>query len=162
MSEENKDCTTQLEEIQELIKSHSDRLRYHQCFGTPAEKVKGLLRLYEDKAISAIDSARRFRDDMHVYFRALIIVLDMTGNAATHAEKNARLRGAVELLERMSEQLRTRDLDIMFSHYRWRDAFASDLPTRSLMDRIHELEAENAALKQPPPIVELSAEEIPI
>lgn len=101
---------------------------------------------------------KRFRDDMHAYFRALIIVLDMTGNASTHAEKNARLRGAIELLERMVEQLRGRDLEIIFSHYRWADAFASDFPTRRMMDRIHELESEIASLKQPPAAPEESAE----
>jgi hypothetical protein len=102
------------------------------------------LRHYEDKAVSALRDTKQFRDDMLTYFRALVIVLDMTGNAATHAEKNARLRGAVELLEQMAERLR---LEIVFSHFHWRDAFASDWPTRRLLERVHELERELSELR---------------
>lgn len=146
---ETMDWDKQVAAIEELIREHSDKLRWHQGFGSPAEKVKALLRHYEDKATDALSNTKQFRDDMLTYFRALIIVLDMTGNASTHAEKGARLRGAIELLEHMVGQLRRKDLEIMFSHFQWRDAFASDWPTRRLTDRIHELEAEISALKQP-------------
>jgi hypothetical protein len=143
----------ELTAISKLIEAHSDKLRYHQGFGSLAERVNALLRHYEDKATSAISNTKQFRDDMLTYFRALIIVLDMTGNASTHAEKAARLRGAIELLERMVEQLRRRDLEIMFSHFQWRDAFASDWPTRRMQERINDLESELAALKNPPPAI---------
>lgn len=142
--------TNELEQIETLIREHSDKLRYHQGFGSNAERVRTILRHYEDKASDALRNTKQFRDDMLTYFRALIIVLDMTGNAATHAEKNARLRGAVELLERMVEQLRRHDLEIMFSHFQWRDAFGSDWPTRRLQERINDLESELNALKNPP------------
>jgi hypothetical protein len=66
----------------------------------------------------------------------------MTGNAGTHAEKNARLRGAIELLESAVEKLRHQHLEDLFSIYHWPDVFRSDYPTRSLMERIHDLERQ--------------------
>lgn len=137
-----KDPATQLAEVEELIKSHQEKTNHYQHFGSAAERVKAVLRQYEDKAVSALRDTKQFRDDMLTYFRALCIVLEMTGQAATHAEKNARLRGATELLEQMADRLRRTDLEIVFSHFYWRDAFASDWPTRRLMERIHELENE--------------------
>lgn len=143
------DPATQLAEVERLIKSHQEKTNYFQGFGSAAERVKSVLRTYEDKAVSALRDTKRFRDDMHSYFRALVIVLEMTGQASTHAEKGARLRGAIELLEQMIERLRRNDLETVFSHSHWRDAFASDWPTRRLMDRVHELEAEVKELKEP-------------
>lgn len=157
MSEEKQN--TDITEIEALIREHADKLRYHQSFGSPADRVKSLLSIYEDKTADAYRHAKQFRDDMLVYFRALIIILDMTGSAHTHAEKNARLRGAVELLERMVEELRRHDYRVMFSHFSWRDSFASDLSTRSMAQRIRELEAENAALRQPSAPDETSSSE---
>jgi hypothetical protein len=156
------DKDSQFTEIEELIREHSDKLRYHQGFGSHADRVRALLRWYEEKATSALSNTKQFRDDMLTYFRALIIVLDMTGNASTHAEKGARLRGAIELLEHMVARLRRKDLEIMFSHFQWRDAFASDWPTRRLTDRIHELEAENATLKGAPGTLSDEAEGAPV
>lgn len=143
------DPASQLADVETLIKTHQQKTNYHQGFGSAAERVKSVLRQYEDKAVSALRDTKQFRDDMLTYFRALCIVLEMTGQAATHAEKNARLRGAIEVLEQMAEKLRRKDLEIVFSFFHWPDAFASDWPTRRLMERIHDLERELAELKGP-------------
>jgi hypothetical protein len=66
----------------------------------------------------------------------------MTGDPATHAEKNARLRGAIELLETAIEKLRYQNLESLFDIYRWPDLFRSEWPTRRLMERIHDLERQ--------------------
>lgn len=115
---------------------------YHQGFGTPAQKVKGILREYEDKTTKAYSDVKHVRDDMLTFFRALALVLNMTGEAATHAEKNARLRGSIELLETAIEKLRHQNLESLFDIYRWPDLFRSEWPTRRLMERIHDLERQ--------------------
>lgn len=142
MNENSNDPVAQLGEIEELIREHQEKQRYSQGFGSPAEKVKSILREYEDKTTKAYSDVKHFRDDMLTYFRALSLVLTMTGNAGTHAEKNARLRGAIELLESAIEKLRREHLEDLFSIYRWPDVFRSDWPTRRLMERIHDLEAQ--------------------
>src|SRR5689334_11973203 len=94
MAEQN--ALKQLEEIQKLIDEHQSKQNYHRGFGSPSENVKAILREYEDKTTRAYSDVRQVRDDMVTYFRALALVLTMTGEAQTHAEKNARLRGAIE------------------------------------------------------------------
>ena len=136
------EALAQLDAIHKLILEHQSKQNYHQGFGSPAEKVKGILREYEDKTVKAYSGVKHFRDDMLTYFRALSLVLTMAGNASTHAEKNARLRGAIELLESAVEKLRHQHLEDLFSIYHWPDVFRSDYPTRSLMERIHELERQ--------------------
>lgn len=136
------DAIGQLEEIEKLIREHNQKQRCSQGFGTPAERVKAILREYEDKTTKAYSDVKAFRDDMLIYFRALSLVLTMTGEAATHAEKNARLRGAIELLESGVKQMRDQHLESLFSTYRWNDVFSSDWPTRRLMERIHDLEQQ--------------------
>lgn len=133
---------TQLDEIQKLILEHQSKQNYSQGFGSPAEKVKTILREYEDKTVRAFNGAVRVRDDMLSFFRALALVLTMTGEAATHAEKNARLRGAIELLESAIEKLRHQSFEQLFDVYRFPDLFRSDWPTRRLMERIHDLERQ--------------------
>lgn len=140
------DPATQLAEVEALIKSHQKKCTFTH-YGSAAERVKYVLREYEDKAVSALRDTKQFRDDMLTYFRALVIVLETTGNASTHAEKAARLRGAIEILEQVVDRLRRKDLETVFSHFHWRDAFASDWPTRRLMERIHDLEREINELK---------------
>jgi hypothetical protein len=132
----------QLEEIRALIREHQGKQNYSQGFGTPAQLVKSVLREYEDKTTKAYSDVKHFRDDMLTYFRAMSLILTMTGEAATHAEKNARLRGAIELIETTVEKLRHQNLESLFDIYRWPDLFRSDWPTRRLMERIHHLEQQ--------------------
>lgn len=136
------EALTQLDEIQKLIREHQEKQNYHQGFGTPAQKIKGILREYEDKTTKAYSDVKHVRDDMLTFFRALALVLNMTGEAATHAEKNARLRGAIELLETAIEKLRHQNLESLFDIYRWPDLFRSEWPTRRLMERIRDLERQ--------------------
>lgn len=136
------EALTQLDEIQKLINEHQNKQNYHQGFGSPAQQIRTILREYEDKTTKAYSDVKHVRDDMLTFFRALALVLNMTGEAATHAEKNARLRGAIELLESAIEKLRHQNLESLFDIYRWPDLFRSEWPTRRLMERIHDLERQ--------------------
>lgn len=141
------DVAEQLADVADLVREHQDKQRYSQGFGSTAEKAKAVLREYEDRATKALSDVKAVRDDIMTYFRALVLVLTMTGEASTHAEKAARLRGAIELLEQAIEKLRHQDLDALFSSYRWPDLFRSDWPTRRLMERIHDQERELKELR---------------
>jgi len=137
-----------LAEIENIIRDHNKKQSFTQGFGTPAERVRAICREYEDKAVRALSDVKQVRDDMLTFFRALALVLNMTGNAGTHAEKAARLRGAIELLESAIEKLRTQNFEDLFSVYRWPDLFRSDWPTRRLMEKIYDLEARNKELEE--------------
>lgn len=136
------DVGTQLAEIETLLREHQAKQKFSQGYGSTAERARSSFMHYEDKATRALSDVKVFRDDMLVYFRALVLILTMTGEAGTHAEKAARLRGAIELLEQAIEQLRNKDLETLFSMWKWPDLFRSDWPTRRLMERIHDQERE--------------------
>ena len=151
-----KDPASELAEVWAYVRSHERKQHVGHGGLSAAEDVRAVLREYEDKATRALSDVKRFRDDMVTFFRALALCLEMVGSAQTHGEKNARLRGAIELLESHLESLRRSDIDFLFSHFRWRDVFSADWPTRRLLDRIHELERELGEAKsargcRPPP-----------
>lgn len=137
--------------LDDVIKEHAERLRCYHC-GTPEEKVAHIISDYHDTAVRAMSDVKEFRDDLQVYLRAIALVLDMTANASTHREKNARLRGACELLESAIGKLRESTFEFTLGrHGLSADIFRSDYPTRHLVDRIHELEDELKEAKNAQP-----------
>lgn len=136
------------ETIEEVIKEHSDRLRCYYC-GSDIERISHVINSYHDDASGALEQIKSFRDDLLTYLRAIALVVDMAANASTHREKNARLRGMVELLESAIDKLRKASFEFTLNH-RWAsyDIFRSDYPTRHLVDRIHELEDELRETKE--------------
>ncbi len=137
---------TEREQIEATLRQHENHVQHGYATHDLVERVRFALRQQQDIAAGAIDNCRQFRDDLIVQLRALVLCAEMTGNAATHAEKAARLRGLVELIEGGVAKLR--EMSFNHPHQRfWPDPFASDYPTRHFLSRIHELEAEVVQLK---------------
>jgi DNA repair exonuclease SbcCD ATPase subunit len=107
-----------------------------------ADRLRHVVEHFRSVAASALAGSERFRDDMLAYLRAMSLCLEMTGNAQTHSEKNARLRGAIEVIERAIESLRNERFDFSRSYWRWPDPFKSDFPTRELMRSLHQTKDE--------------------
>lgn len=121
--------------------------RGHHHSGTPAERLRYLLADLHLTECDAIAGCKHFRDDCVNWLRAISIVVESIGNAGTHREKEARCRGAVEVIESAIRKLRDREFD----RHSWRfwmdDVFRSDYPTREFVRRIHDLEQELKVLK---------------
>ena len=132
--------------LNNLIEEHSKIQRYHRCGDLP-ELIRGVIAHYKETATNALEASKRFNDDMVTYLRAMALVLTMTGSAATHREKEARLRGCIELIESGVEQCRTRTFDLANTWHGEPDLFRSDFPVRHWMDKVRELEAEVVRLK---------------
>ena len=125
--------------IDEEVKRLEER-RQIFCAGTPRERLRRILEDTHQSEVDAIEGCKRFRDDCVNWLRALSIVIAGVGNAATHNEKSARCRMAVETVESAIVALRERE----FGNHGWRfwreDVFRNDYPTREYVRRIHELE----------------------
>lgn len=52
------EALTQLSAIEKLIAEHQNKQNYHQGFGSPAEKIKAILREYEDKTTRAYSGVK--------------------------------------------------------------------------------------------------------
>ncbi|MBD2437388.1 hypothetical protein [Nostoc sp. FACHB-110] len=110
---------------------------------------------YRNSETRALSKLKSFKEDVLTYLRAIALMATIVGNAATHAEKAARLRGLIELIESSIQTIRNEQEKFIFNHWDKPDLFKSDYPLRRYIERIRELEVENKKLKGEP----LSAED---
>lgn len=139
-----------LRRIEALLKKHEDQIKYFYSTGSVVQRIEAVLRHYESQSVRALSTSKRFRDDVLVTFRALALIADMTGNAGTHAEKNARLRGMGELLEAAVKKLGDMAIEFADDYWHYDDIFRSDYPVRHYKERIYELEREVERLRKDP------------
>lgn len=139
-----------LETLNALIQEHSKTQRVYLGYSTsPAERVRTIVEHYRSTATQALENMKRHRDDEVVYLRAMAMILEMVGNASTHREKAARLRGCIELIESGITRLREMDFEIARTYHWMPDLFRSDYPVRKYMDELSELKRELEELKKP-------------
>lgn len=116
---------------------------------TLASKVQRVVDHYTRMAASSVSNARSFKDDILTWLRAMAINAESVSWAGTHQEKNARLRGLVEVIERACKdvnEMRLEDRNSWGSYTN--DWMKSDFPVREYKSRIYELERENQQLKE--------------
>lgn len=134
------DMLRERQRVDELIEKHSELAQgAHYFSDSLAQRVEWLLNGYNSQLTKQLQHAKALKEDLLVWLRAFSMLVESAGSAATHSEKNARLRGLSELVESCVETVRASNWDLI---HQWRmaDAFRSDLPTRAYLDRIHELE----------------------
>ncbi|MBL1176935.1 hypothetical protein [Pantanalinema sp. GBBB05] len=135
----------QSDRIVGALKDHERRLGCHYS-SEPADRVRSILRDYEERAARATQLLADMRSDTLTYLRAISLMIDSAGNAGTHREKDATLRAVIRLTESAIAKLRD-SLKRFGSNWHNPDIFASDYPVMDYIKRIRELESENKALK---------------
>lgn len=140
----------QFMQIRAVVEDHERRIRTHYGSFALSERVDRLLGHYHDTATNSIAAAKAFAEDVSVALRALALVADSVASAGTHREKDARLRGLIEILEGALTRVRNHQWDVQnTSIYSFlpQDVFRSDYPQRRALDRIRELESQLAEVK---------------
>lgn len=134
------------EEIERYIQNHE---AYNQIssYGGRTERIGHLLNDYRQAEVEVTHKLASFKQDVMVWMRAFALVIDSAANASTHSEKNARLRGVVEMVESAVDKLRTDFHHFSISWGRNPDIFRSEYPVKQYVQRIRELEAELNKLK---------------
>jgi hypothetical protein len=107
--------------------------------GGPAARLRVVIKHYRDMVTNSLASSEKFRDDLHAWLRGMAICLDMVANGSTHSEKNARLRGAIEVTEQTIQKVIDQRFNFDNLYWRWQDTFKSDFPTREILRRKNEL-----------------------
>lgn len=105
-------------------------------------RIQEVVNHYTRTAAMALSREKAFRDDMLTWLRAMSINVDMVGNAGTHQEKAARLRGLSEVIESVIHKIQNWKVEFGYKWYDRDDIFKSDYPVREFVQRIHELERE--------------------
>jgi hypothetical protein len=105
-----------------------------------AEKLAHFANQVERDAAGQFNSVNSFRDTVITELTGQRLVVDMAMSAATHREKDARLRGLEEMINRGIRRLQ----DVHFELFRWQrwpqSVFASDSAEARLMRQNWELE----------------------
>lgn len=144
---ESENPFAELSAIDAFIREHQDKQRI--CHGgRRIEKLKAILVEYSNRCVDVIAGSKQFRDELIVNARALALVVEMAGNASTHREKDARLRGVSELLESWIQKLSREQFEFLGNNGRFAPFTLYDFPTRHFKDRIFELEAKVKALSE--------------
>jgi hypothetical protein len=126
-----------------LIGEHERDLHSAYATDDPIQALAHVLREYQRNTADALLDLQRFQTDMVRWLQALAIVAQMVSNASTHTEKNARMRGLVEVIE--SALSKVRDYDYKLERFNRRGyqtdhLFANDYPVRYFKDRAEEAE----------------------
>lgn len=113
---------------------------------TLVERIGRVVNHYKRIAERSLHNADTFRRDMLTWMRAMAINADSVSWASTHREKDARLRGLVEVIEAACKKVE----EIKADGYAWdglKDWQRSDYPTRDLTHQIQQMEQELKRLK---------------
>ena len=149
----NPTIVEEIEAIRELLARHEDTVGWHHS-GSASNRAEQCIERYKRIAEDAITTASKARDDMIAYLRGINFVAETCMAAHSHAEKAARLRGLMEVVEGRVEALREASFDYRNTSFRSHpDLMRWDGPERKLRERIRELEEElgqvNKSLKKP-------------
>lgn len=144
--------------IADIEKQHSIQVPRN---ATPIDRALANFLVLRSRYKKQLEEFQSFQSDVICYLRALALTVESTANGGTHAEKDARFRGVIALLETSIDRVRKSHSDFVSSHY-WNqpDLFRSDYPVRPLLDKLRQQEAEIKALKGESPKVESISDDL--
>ena len=147
MSKDNPiDIETQ-QKIKDIIKRHSNSIHVHYS-GDESEQIASILNHYERLAASAISNRKTLIDDALVYFRSVTMLFESVGMASTHAEKSARLRGLIELLQSAIKKLKNEKEEELLNNWHFMSWDYSQYPYQSVLEKYGRMKAEHEELKK--------------
>lgn len=139
--------------LEKTIKDYEAKMRFSRSGSIP-ERVTNALHSAHELSAERLSQTKSFRDDVIVELRAIAITIDSSLKAQTHGEKNARLRGTLEVIEGIVANLRKERFDFDVHYWDHQNLFRSESVTKYYVDKIrileHQLAAQNHTEKPPP------------
>lgn len=130
--------------IDKVIKKYEDDIQY-SFSGEYHTKIRNLISHFQQETAKAISTKKALIEDCMVYFRSVVMLVESVGMAETHAEKSARLRGLVQLLESAIVKLRNSQGEELMHNWQYFDFNISDYPYRMVL---RNLQRENQEMKR--------------
>lgn len=117
---------------------------------TLAEQIQRCIDHYTRMAANAVGDAHEFKDSVVAWLRGMAISAQSVSWASTHAEKDARLRGLIEVIETAISNINEKRVNDRLSSWRGVvDSWGkSDFPTREMRRRILDQQEEIERLKK--------------
>ena len=135
------------DKLKEFVHKQESELHQHYS-GTLVQKACVLISRHERIAAGAIGEKMQAIEDMKIYVRAMTMAAEMVAIAGTHGEKNARLRGMIELMNSTSSKLNKGYEDELLASFRFQLYGNSDQPYQKILRKYDELKRENEELKR--------------
>jgi len=133
-------------DLAEIVQMHEKALSTSFAGGI-YNKIKYLLDHYQHKQDIFNFANRKFISDIITQMKALSIVAQMVSNAQTHAEKNARMRGLMEIIDGAINEMQNIDFKEILSSYEYESVFKPTYPVQRLLGKLRDARAELATLK---------------
>jgi len=130
--------------IDKVLKKYEDDIQYGFS-GEYHTKIRNIISHFQQETAKAISTKKALVEDCVVYFRSVVMLAESVGMAETHAEKSARLRGLVQLLESAIVKLRNSQGDELMHNWQYFDFNISDYPYRAVL---RNLQRENQEMKR--------------
>lgn len=137
----------ELQQIDAFIKAKEKEIGAHYGGGT-LRRLERLLDKSQEGSRSAIADKRKMIEDCLVYFRSVIMIAESIGMAGTHAEKAARLRGLIELLNSAISKLRKEEHNNLLDNWESFSWSYSDYPYRKVLEEYNDLKRDNDKMRE--------------
>lgn len=149
--------------VKDIINQVAERCRISWGGPLPSQLQSAVDHLTEQSA-RVMAGVADYRDAMVVDLRAMCLVIETALSASTHAEKNARLRGCVEMIGATIDRNKREQFDFQDSFFHLSGGFLRDSVTsqlfrdrRDLARRVEELTREVEELRNQKGNSELAA-----
>jgi len=132
-----------LQDVSNVIQKISSERRWYLDSRHLPDQITALVTYAGKEGDNAVKDMKSMLDNVIAHLRAMEIVAESVSDAGTHKEKDARLRGMIDVIGRAIQ--RATEFSYDFGHRHWptyRDLFKSDFPTRELMQELHNKDAE--------------------
>lgn len=142
------ECETELKAIASYLVNREKETRHHYSSRSILEKLEYQISEEERQTRAALAEKRQMIEDALVYFRSVVMIAESIGMAGTHAEKSARLRGLIELLNSAITKLRNQQQESLLNNW---DSFHwgySDYPYRRILEKFNDMYRENKGMKK--------------
>ena len=144
--------------VKDIINQVTERCRISWCGPLPSQLQSAVNHLIEQSS-QVMAGVSDYRDAMVVDLRAMCLVIETALSASTHREKNARLRGCVELIGATIDRHSRERFDFQDSFFRLSGGFLRDNVTSQLLRdrcdltrRVEELTKEVEELRRAPQV----------
>lgn len=137
-----------LQDVSNAIQKVASERRWQLHSNHMPDQITALVDHAEREGNNAVREMKSLLENLISHLRGMEIVVDMVGNASTHTEKNARLRGLGEVIQTAIRRATEFSYDFSWKHWgNYNDLFKSDFPMRDVMRKLNEKDAEIKRLK---------------
>ncbi|MFT3679451.1 MAG: hypothetical protein QM791_04210 [Ferruginibacter sp.] len=136
-----------MQELEAAVKAHEKTARTHFT-GSLTDRLNSLVNHYRHDTANMVAKRKELIENTLVYFRSVAMISESIGMAGTHAEKSARLRGLIELINSAISKLRKEQEEDILSNWNFFSWDHATYPYLRVLEKFNELKQQNEWLRK--------------